>query len=67
MTALSFVSSQDAVEEWMTAIDPWIAATNATMTQETDAAETRARDTETAKGDALHDRLRVASDAVKDL
>jgi hypothetical protein len=51
----------------MTAIDPWIAATNATMTQETDAAETRARDTETAKGDALHDRLRVASDAVKDL
>ena len=33
----------------------------------TDAADTRARDTETAKGDALHDRLKVASDAVKNL
>jgi len=67
VSALSFVSSKDAVEEWMAAIDTWIAATNALMTRETDAADTRARDTETAKGDALHDRLRVASDAVKDL
>jgi hypothetical protein len=67
VSALSFVSPKEDVEEWMGAIDTWIAATNATMTQETDAADTRARDTETAKGDALHDRLRVASDAVKDL
>ena len=67
VTALSFVSPKEAVEEWMTAIDTWIAATNALMTQETDAADTRARDTETAKGEALHDRLRAASDAVKDL
>lgn len=55
------------VEDWMIAVDTWIEATNATMTQETDAADTRARDAETAKGDALHDRLGVASDAVKDL
>jgi len=67
VSALSFVSPKEDVEAWMGAIDTWIAATNATMTQETDAADTRARDTETAKGDALHDRLRVASDAVKDL
>jgi hypothetical protein len=28
VTALSFVSPKEAVEEWMTAIDTWIAATN---------------------------------------
>jgi hypothetical protein len=42
-----FVSLKDFVEEWMSAIDTLIEATNAMMTQETDAADTRARDNET--------------------
>ena len=67
VTAVSFVSSKEIVGEWMTAIDTWIEATNAMMTQETDAADTRARDTETAKEEALHTRLRAVSDEVKNL
>jgi hypothetical protein len=51
----------------MTAIDTWIDATNATLTLETDAADTRAQDDEQAKGQALHTRLRAVSDEVRSL
>ena len=63
VAALSFVSPKDLVEEWMTAIDTWIDATNATPTLETAAAGTRAQDDEQAKGQ----RLRAVSDEVRNL
>ena len=63
--ALSFVSSKDIVGEWMTAIDTWIEATNATLPG-MDAVDARAQGEE-AKGEALHARLRAVSDEVKNL
>ena len=67
VAALSFVSPQAFVEEWMAAIDTWIDVTNATMTNETDDADTRTRDHERTKEEALHRRLRAVSDEVKNL
>jgi hypothetical protein len=67
VTALSVVSPQAFVEEWLSAIDTWIEATSATLTRETDAADTRAQDQERANGEALHTRLRAVSDEVKNL
>jgi hypothetical protein len=65
--ALSFVSSKDIVGEWMTAIDTWIEATNATLPgMEMDAVDARAQGEE-AKGEALRARLRAVSDEVKNL
>jgi hypothetical protein len=63
--ALSFVGSKDIVGEWMTAIDTWIEATNATLPG-MDAVDARAQGEE-AKGEALHARLRAVSDEVKNL
>ena len=65
--ALSFVSSKDIVGEWMTAIDTWIEATNATLPgMGMDAVDARAQGEEAA-GEALHARLRAVSDEVKNL
>jgi hypothetical protein len=67
VAALSFVSPQAFVEEWMTSIDTWIDVTNTTLSKETDDADTRTRDHERTKEEALHRRLRAVSDEVKNL
>jgi hypothetical protein len=67
VAALSFVSPQERVQEWVVNIDTWIDSANARLKMETDeGVDARAQNTD-ANGQAVRARLKAASDMVKHL